>query len=148
MQKWNYFGDVEIRCTVAELELLLRIVFVLQCILCFIHFSKLQKYSPNEAQKVWERPISRKVNHKFNPEKALELLREGSPRLDNIDDDGKRKLLEDFLAVSIIKQKHMQCVLVYSNFIIQNSCLFRMYGKSVPSARSQSILMSLNSDSA
>ena len=72
------------------------------CTFRYFCYSKLQKYSPNEAQKVWERPISRKVNHKFNPEKALELLREGSPQLDHIDEDGKRKLLEDFLAVSNI----------------------------------------------
>lgn len=62
--------------------------------------SKLQKYSPNEAQKVWERPISRKVTNKFNPAQALELLKLGSPTLDTIDSEGKQKLLEDYLEVN------------------------------------------------
>jgi len=65
----------------------------------FIYFSKLQKYSPNEAQKVWERPVSRKVTNKFNPNQALELLKLGSPTLDTIDSEGKQKLIEDYLEV-------------------------------------------------
>lgn len=65
--------------------------------------SKLQKYSPNEAQKVWERPISRKVTNKFNPAQALELLKLGSPTLDTIDSEGKQKLLEDYLDVSVLQ---------------------------------------------
>lgn len=65
----------------------------------FCNYSKLQKYSPNEAQKVWERPISRKVTNKFTPVQALELLKLGSPTLDTIDSEGKQKLLEDYLEV-------------------------------------------------
>lgn len=79
--------------------------FVVQCIVDvilvnYVVDSKLQKYSPNEAQKVWERPITRKVTHKFNPSQALELLKLGSPTLDTIDSEGKEKLIWDYLDVS------------------------------------------------
>lgn len=62
--------------------------------------AKLSKYSPNEAQKVWERMINRKVTHQFNPSQALELLQLGSPQLSPLDEVGRTKLIQDYLSVS------------------------------------------------
>lgn len=58
------------------------------------------KYSPNEAQKVWEKAINRKVTHQFNPTQTLDILKLGSPQLGALDQAGRFKLIEDYLHVS------------------------------------------------
>lgn len=57
---------------------------------------KAQKYSPAEAAKVWDRPINRRVDSKFNPSATLSLLREGTPS-ENLDDEGRQKLVKDYI---------------------------------------------------
>ncbi|XP_015917396.1 nipped-B-like protein A [Parasteatoda tepidariorum] len=56
--------------------------------------NKIQQYSPNEAAKVYERPLNRKGHVRFNPEKVLDFIQ--SQELDENADD-KEQLVQQYL---------------------------------------------------
>ncbi|KAL3869511.1 hypothetical protein ACJMK2_042182, partial [Sinanodonta woodiana] len=58
--------------------------------------SKIQNYSPTEAAKVYDKPLTRKNLVKFNPERVLDFLQEGEPEDPN-SEDARRKLVKGYL---------------------------------------------------
>ncbi|GAB1597401.1 nipped-B-like protein A [Argonauta hians] len=57
--------------------------------------TKVHRYSPAEAAKVYDKPLARKYAIDFQPNSTIELLKK-KPSAD-LDEDGKRKLIEEFL---------------------------------------------------
>ena len=74
--------------------------------LSLLHFcySKIQRYSPTDAAKVHDRPLSRKNAVKFHPKQALDLIKAG-PLPTEVDEDGKVALIQSYLDVS--------CMMIY-----------------------------------
>jgi hypothetical protein len=66
-----------------------------------INEAKIQAYSPSEAQKIYERPVNRKANARFNPAATVEIIRMGEPTAANLlDEEGRRDLVAKYLGVS------------------------------------------------
>jgi cohesin loading factor subunit SCC2 len=66
-----------------------------------INEAKIQAYSPSEAQKIYERPVNRKANARFNPAATVEIIRMGEPVAANLlDEEGRRDLVAKYLGVS------------------------------------------------
>jgi cohesin loading factor subunit SCC2 len=57
--------------------------------------NKIQRYSLTDT-KTFDKPVNRKNGVKFNPKQALELVRHG-PLSTELDEDGRRELLQQFL---------------------------------------------------
>lgn len=66
--------------------------------LCF-NSSKIQRYSPTDAAKIHDRPLSRKNAVRFHPKQALDLLKAG-PLPTEVDEEGKVALVQSYLDVS------------------------------------------------
>ena len=62
------------------------------------NFSKLHRYSPAEAAKVYEKSISRKQVPVFKPKVTLEALSQASP--DVLSEEDKKNLVQQYLEVS------------------------------------------------
>ena len=54
--------------------------------------TKIEAYSPSESQKIYERPVNRKPNAKFNPKATVEILKLGDINPHNLDEDAKTTL--------------------------------------------------------
>ena len=63
---------------------------------------KLQKYSPLDGAKVWDKPASRKHGYEFNPKPVIELASK-LPLPTELDEDGRRNLVQDFIDVCSIQ---------------------------------------------
>ena len=70
-------------------------------------FSKIQNYSPTEAAKVYDKPLTRRTLVKFNPESVLNLMKKNKAPSDleeeEDEEDGDRqdreKVVDDYLEV-------------------------------------------------
>ena len=67
-------------------------------------FSKIQNYSPTEAAKVYDKPLTRKTLVKFNPESVLNMMKssKASSDLDEMEEDDRldrEKVVDDYLEV-------------------------------------------------
>jgi hypothetical protein len=81
-----------------------------------INEAKIQAYSPSEAQKIYERPVNRKANARFNPAATVEIIRMGEPVAANMmDEEGRRDLVAKYLGVS-----HLNCHFRLSIFLSKN----------------------------
>ena len=76
--------------------------------LCFlqdlygINEAKIQGYSPSEAQKIYERPVNRKANARFNPKATVEIIRLGGNTItptEQLEEEGRRDLVAKYLGV-------------------------------------------------
>lgn len=63
----------------------------------FSNFSKIYRYSPTEAAKVYDKPLSRKFCVEFTPTSTIELLKKGTEKL--VEREARRKLVEEYLDV-------------------------------------------------
>jgi len=61
--------------------------------------SKIQRYSPTDSAKTFEKPVTRKAGVKFHPKQVLDLVRLGTQLPEPIA-QSKRQLLEAYLDVS------------------------------------------------
>ncbi|GFT96763.1 nipped-B-like protein [Nephila pilipes] len=60
--------------------------------------NKIQQYSPNEAAKVYERPLNRKGHVRFNPETVLDFIKSEELKLGKeLDDKGREKLVQQYI---------------------------------------------------
>ncbi|CAE1178724.1 SCC2 [Acanthosepion pharaonis] len=57
--------------------------------------TKIYRYSPTEAAKVYDKVLSRKFNVEFTPTSTIELLKKGPPKSD--DQEARKKLVEEYL---------------------------------------------------
>ena len=70
-------------------------------------FSKIQNYSPTEAAKVYDKPLTRKTLVKFNPESVLNMMKSSKAHsdLDEMEEDDvddrqdREKVVDDYLEV-------------------------------------------------
>jgi len=77
--------------------------------------SKIQRYSPTDSAKTFEKPVSRKAGVKFHPKQVLDLVRLGTQLPEPIS-QSKRQLLEAYIDVS----QHVQYILWCSSVIYYN----------------------------
>ena len=68
----------------------------------FFFCSKIQKYSPADPAKVYEKAVNRKSNVHFNPRQTLDFLETGLVGAD-LSGQVKRNIVKQFLDVSIWK---------------------------------------------
>jgi cohesin loading factor subunit SCC2 len=65
--------------------------------------SKIQRYSPTDSAKAFEKPVNRKIGVRFNPKQALDIVRSDvvrrSAELEPSEQE-KRALIESYLDVS------------------------------------------------
>jgi len=61
--------------------------------------SKIQRYSPTDSAKTFEKPVNRKSGVKFDPKQVLELARLGT-HLPGPIEQNKRQLIEAYIDVS------------------------------------------------
>ena len=66
---------------------------------------KIEAYSPSESQKIYERPVNRKPNAKFNPKATVEILKLGDINPNNLDDDAKKDLIQKYLTFKELMNK-------------------------------------------
>ncbi|GIY52104.1 nipped-B-like protein [Caerostris darwini] len=60
--------------------------------------NKIQQYSPNEAAKVYERPLNRKGHIRFNPETVLDFIKNEELKLvGELDEKGKEGLVRQYI---------------------------------------------------
>lgn len=64
-------------------------------------YSKIQKYSPTESAKVYDKAVNRKSKVHFNPRQTLEYLRSDVANR-NLSYETKRNIVKQFLDVSTI----------------------------------------------
>lgn len=69
----------------------------LQHLFCFI--SKIQKYSPSESAKVYDKAINRKAGIHFHPKQTLDFLRSDMAN-SRLTEDVKRNIVKQYLDVS------------------------------------------------
>ena len=63
--------------------------------------SKIQRYSPSDSAKIWDRPMTRKHIVEFNPKQVIEVLKK-LPLPATVDEDQKKELIENYLEVRIL----------------------------------------------
>ena len=66
---------------------------------------KIEAYSPSESQKIYERPVNRKPNAKFNPKATVEILKLGDINPHNLDEDAKKDLIQKYLTFKELMNK-------------------------------------------
>jgi len=71
------------------------------CMCTLFACSKIQRYSPTDSAKTFEKPVSRKVGVKFHPKQVLDLVQLGMQLPEPITQT-KRQLLEAYMDVSQI----------------------------------------------
>ncbi|XP_016839309.1 nipped-B-like protein [Nasonia vitripennis] len=59
--------------------------------------AKISQYSPNESAKVYEKAVNRKTNQLFKPKNTLQRLRENRKDDEELDEEGRRKLVKEYL---------------------------------------------------
>ena len=68
-----------------------------------INEAKIQAYSPHEVQKIYERPVNRKANARFNPKATVESIKQGGNTITPtqlLEEEGRRDLVAKYLGVS------------------------------------------------
>ena len=71
----------------------------------FCVFSKIHRYSPTDTGKTWDKGVNRRGNVRFNPVRAIEIIKKGAPS-DQLDYASKIELLENYLEVRDICDNH------------------------------------------
>ncbi|XP_029434550.1 nipped-B-like protein isoform X2 [Rhinatrema bivittatum] len=71
--------------------------------LCGFSDSKIQKYSPSESAKVYDKAINRKTGIHFHPKQTLEFLR-SDMALTKIDDEVKRTITKQYLDFKLLME--------------------------------------------
>ncbi|GFT58052.1 nipped-B-like protein [Nephila pilipes] len=60
--------------------------------------NKIQQYSPNEAAKIYERPLNRKGHVRFNPDTVIDFIkREGIELEGKLDMKGRQQLIQQYI---------------------------------------------------
>jgi len=75
--------------------------FILNCFYwkwVFVMYSKIQRYSPTDSAKTFEKPVSRKAGLKFHPKQVLDLVQLGTQLPEPIA-QSKRQLIEAYIDV-------------------------------------------------
>lgn len=65
-----------------------------------LRYSKIQKYSPTESAKVYDKAVNRKSKVHFNPRQTLDYLKSGLANMD-LSYNTKRDIVKQYLDVSI-----------------------------------------------
>lgn len=74
----------------------------IQVIGCATFFcSKIHRYSPTEAAKVYEKPLNRKSLPVFEPQHTLQVMRSVYEEDTSSEDEKRQKLVNDYLEVNI-----------------------------------------------
>ena len=58
----------------------------------------MQRYSPTDQAKVWDRPLNRKNGIVFNPKQVIDLAKK-LPLPTTLDETGRKQLVDDYLEV-------------------------------------------------
>ena len=66
----------------------------------FIHYRRINEYSPTDVSKANERAVNRRNNVRFKPKATIAILSQGDPP-DELDDDEKRELVQKYIEVNI-----------------------------------------------
>jgi len=97
-------------------------------------YSKIQRYSPTDSAKTFEKPVSRKAGVKFHPKQVLDLMRLGTQLPEPIA-QSKHQLIEAYIDVSENRQLfrwncncvkngiNLKLVLIF-NIFMQHDILF------------------------
>lgn len=83
------------------------------------HYSKIQKYSPTESAKVYDKAVNRKSKVHFNPRQTLDFLK-GDLANRNLSYETKRNIVKQYLDVSI--QNVLSFFLFF--FSVSSTCRF------------------------
>ena len=66
---------------------------------------KIEAYSPSESQKIYEKPVHRKPNNKFNPKATVEILKLGDIDPSHMDQEVKKDLIKKYLTFKELMNK-------------------------------------------
>lgn len=58
--------------------------------------AKITQYSPSESNKLYDKPVNRKTNSKYDPKATISKLREGSPPA-LLDEEARRNMISEYL---------------------------------------------------
>lgn len=72
---------------------------IFKLMVLFSQNSKIQKYSPSESAKVYDKAINRKTGVHFHPKQTLDFLRSDMAN-SKITEDVKRSIVKQYLDVS------------------------------------------------
>jgi len=73
--------------------------------------SKVRNYSPAEASKVYNKPVTRKSGIKFNPHQIIDLITLGSPPLCDTESE-REKIVMAYIEVRVTSLcLYIQCAL-------------------------------------
>lgn len=78
----------------------------------FSQNSKIQKYSPSESAKVYDKAINRKTGVHFHPKQTLDFLRSDMAN-SKITEDVKRSIVKQYLDVSSKTKIHFLLVMTF-----------------------------------
>lgn len=79
-----------------------------------VFYSKIQKYSPTESAKVYDKAVNRKSKVHFNPAQTLDYLKRNLSNT-SLSQETKRNIVKQYLNVSAqnIHVTHLRIVLSY-----------------------------------
>lgn len=83
--------------------------------------SKIQKYSPSESAKVYDKAINRKSGVHFHPKQTLEFLKRDMSSK-KINDDIKRTIAKQYLDVSVLYVISVTWLFLQTNRAIFTRC--------------------------
>ena len=86
----------------------------------YLVYSKLQRYSPTDSAKVWDKPLNRKHGFEFSPKPVLELVKR-LPLPSELDDEGRRQLIQDYIDVSSWDTWN-QLVIIFGKWSNESHC--------------------------
>lgn len=76
-------------------------IFRVFCLfVCFFHCSKIQKYSPTESAKVYDKAVNRKSKVHFNPRQTLDYLKSDAANQE-LSCEAKKHIVKQYLDVCI-----------------------------------------------
>ena len=67
--------------------------------------AKIEAYSPSETQKIYEKPVNRRANAKFNPKATVEILKLRDIDPNNLDETAKKDLIQKYLTFKELMNK-------------------------------------------
>jgi len=79
-----------------------------------LRFSKIQKYSPTESAKVYDKAVNRKSKVHFNPGQTLLYLKSDLANTE-LSHETKRNIVKQYLDVSIQHYVQSECVFMFQS---------------------------------
>ena len=95
-----------------------------------MRFSKIQKYSPTESAKVYDKAVNRKSKVHFNPHQTLDYLKSDVANME-ISYETKKNIVKQYLDVSIQYYVLSLFISVSGIYSREKVCLFKRLYKNI-----------------